>query len=176
MKTKEVPLLDGRKVVVSEITYGVYKETRESSDEFDNDFALVLACSSLTLEELEELDTPDFNELLIAATSLNDPETIPTVGQDTVPLSQPALTLMGEKVETVNISMPKVKHSRELSKLKQGFSRIEYMIKSTTGLADLDSMPMSDYSVLVIAVPDFFVKGAAFFQKHKLNKSLPSSM
>ena len=167
MKTKEATLLNGRKILVSEITYGKYKETRESSDDFDNDFALALACSGLSVEELEDLDTPDFNEILISATSVNDPDTIPKIGETSIPLSKPVVTIMGEEVDTAEISMPKVKHSRELAKLKGGFKRTEYMIQSATGITDLDSMPMSDYSVLVIAVPDFFVKGAAFFQKHK---------
>lgn len=167
MKTKEVTLLNGDKVTVSEITYAQYKKTRESDDSFDNEFAFVLACSGLTCEQLESLDTPDFNELLIAATTLNDPEKIPPIGATSIPLSSPVMSVMGELVDVANISMPKVKHSRELSKLKDNFRRMEYMIQATTGIADLDSMAMSDYSALVLAVPDFFVKGAAFFQRHK---------
>lgn len=167
MKTENLTLLSGESVLVSEITYGEYKATRESSDDFDNDVALVSACTGLSAEALDDVDAPDFNELLDACVRLNDPEAPPAIGTDSVELSKPVMLITGEESDVVSISMPKVKHSRELAKLKDGFKRVEYMIQATTGIQDLEGMPMGDYAVLVVAVPDFFVKGAGYFQKFK---------
>ena len=167
MREQVVILLDDSEQVVKEITYGQWVATREAVGDFDNDVALVVACTGLPAVDVDQMNTPDFNELLNVAESLNNATTTNKAGASQVPLSYAALTVMGDTVTTAVITMPKVIHSRELAKLTDPYHRMEYMIKTTTGFIDLISMPMSDYSLLVDAVPDFFGQGVGFFRKAK---------
>lgn len=159
-----VPLLDDKNVEVKEITYGEWETTRNEGNHFDNDVALVRACTGISVDDLEEMDAPDFNELKRACIKINNPVIELEAGETIIPLSEPIILLTGTKSKDIVISMPKVKHCRQLDKISEASERINYMIKAATGIIDLRTMRMSDYSLLVTAVPSFFIQGAAFFR------------
>ena len=169
LRTETVKLMDGSEIVVKEITYCQWDETRNESTDFDNDVALIRACTGLSVDILNDYLMPDFKDLLRKAMDLNDPDPSTTVkyGQTEIPLMSPATTVMGETITTATITMPKVKAGRELDKIKEPSARVNYMITATTGITNLSNMRMSDYSLLTIAVPDFFTQGAAFFRAVK---------
>lgn len=167
MKIEQVKMLDGSTVEVKEITYGEWKTTRKESDEFDNKVALIRACTGLTVAQMEDLDVPEFNDLYRAANKVNSPEVEPKTGTSIIETRYPVINVMGESVTTVTISMPKLTAARDLSKLTDPDKRVEFMVKATTDLADLDGMMMCDYSLFVMAVPDFFALGVGYFQRNK---------
>lgn len=169
LKTTAVKLMDGGEITVKEITYGEWSKTRNESTDFDNDVALIRACTGLSVDIIDNYLMPDFKDLLRAAMDLNDPDPAVTIkyGQTDIPLTSPIMTIMGDTITTAIITMPKVKAGRELDKIKDPAARINYMITATTGITNLNSMRMSDYSLLTIAVPDFFTQGAAFFRAVK---------
>lgn len=156
-------LMSGDVVTVNEITYGTWATTRNEADDFSNDVALIRACTGLAVDHINEMDAPDYNELRRLAVRLNNPQREIKAGETTIKLKSPVTTIMGIKSDTVLITMPKVKVSRELAKLVEHGERMNYMIKAVTGIADLDALHMSDYSLLVLHVPDFFTQGAAYF-------------
>ena len=167
MKTETVTLLDDTKQVVNEITYGDWLTTRNEGNDFDNDVALIRACTGLAVDAIDSLKVPDYNELRRSAIKLNNPSQELKAGASVITLSKPVFTIMGDTTALINITMPLVKVSRELSRITDHTARMSYMIKSTTGIADLNSLPMSDYSLLADCVPDFFAQGAAFFRASK---------
>ena len=171
MRTEQIKLSDDKTITVREITRGHWKTTRNESTEFDNEVALIRACTGLEVEAIDELNVPDYNDLKRCAFRLNNPTYEPKAGTAEITVKHAVINMMGERVTLVKINMPKVRAARELSLLTGSDIRVEYMIKATTGLADLDSMPMSDYSLFVLSVPDFFAQGAVYFQQAKLPTS-----
>lgn len=167
MNSINIKLMNGTDLQVNEITYGQWKETRANLDEFDNEIALAVACTGLKPDYIEDMSTPDYNEIKKACIKINNPTQDLKVGADTVTLSREVITIMGESTSTIKINMPKVRTSRELAKLEDPVLRMEFMIKSITSIADVLSMPMSDYALLASHVPNFFAQGAAFFQRNK---------
>lgn len=171
LKSQTVILLNGSTQKVNEITYGEYIDTRNKDGEFDNKIALIMACTGLTHEQINTLDMPEINDLYSASVTLNDPTNDEaaqlTAGQTVITLKSPVSTILGDKSNTVKIAMPSVSMGRELDKIKNHSLRVEYMIKATTKITDLYSMRMSDYTLLVLAVPDFFAQGVAFFRANK---------
>lgn len=161
-------LLDGSTITVHEITYGQWLESLVAGGtDFDNEVTLVAACTNIPHEMIDEYLAPDFKTLKTLAIKLNNPQKSLPKGATQVTLSKPVITIMGDHQDTITITMPKVKASRELSLITDSTKRFEYMIKAATGIADLHSMPMSDYSLLVEHIPDFFEQGADYFTPDK---------
>lgn len=166
MKYELVKLIDGSEIKVNEITYGEYLDVRSKDNDYDNNVALVIACTGLSVERIESMFKPDFNSLLDAVEYINASNDSFDILTLSLTLTKPVFNYMGESLSVVTLKYPSVTTGRELSKIpvNQPVDRVNYIIKSITGITDLRSLSMSDFSLLAFVCPDFFVFGVNYFR------------
>ncbi len=151
----------------------INKEGKLSDKElFDQQKAVILETTVLTEEQFEELTAPDFNTLA------NDCTAYILTGSDELQgkklandcyefdLLFPFENEVGEKIEHIKFTVPKVKHSQALTDISEKQLREDFMFQVVCDLdkEDLQKMSVNDYLTIKPKVGDFFLQSAAYFQ------------
>ncbi len=182
-KTSTLPFftIDGSKTLtISSMTLEAFrklpfikKEDKLSDKElFEQQKAVILATTELKEAQFEELTAPDFNTLAGDCTAFiltgSDELKGKALANDCYEfeLLYPFENEVGEKIEHIKFTVPKVKHSQALADITEKQMREDFMFQVVCSLdkEDLQKMAVNDYLTIKPKVGDFFLQSAAYFQ------------
>lgn len=143
------------------------------NDDDDRLIQLLSVSSGVDTSVLEELRRPDYNSLAVRIAELVTQDAAHFMDSDRAAHQDPdapelllPITVNGEQITSVTLSVPTLKASRLMSKYKTAYERAEFITAHCTGLMlpDLALLSVPDWNTLQERINDFLNETADSFQ------------
>ena len=143
------------------------------TDDDDRLIQLLSASCGVAASTLEELRRPDYNSLAMRIAELVTQDAAHFMEEARAAHQNPdapelllPITVNGEKITSVTLSVPTLKASRLMTKCKTAYERAEFITAHCTGLMlpDLALLSVPDWNTLQERINDFLNEPADSFQ------------